>query len=196
MRQLFFLFIGLVVASRALGQAEPADSGLPKQTAASGDAPAAADPFRPVTNAPLGRKKPTDIVSRLWTDRFGNAWNGKFVRLHGFEVVVNVGARTRLVQFYSLSDADQEYVREVLRSRGDEASIPPPLKPSDGVGESAPRVQAQAAPTPTAPAQPSGRANMPAPPTAGSAFFEELRQRDAQRRQEMAELFEKQHQER
>jgi len=69
-------------------------------------------------------KKPISIQTRTWTDRFGNKSTGKFVRMNGNDVVMNRGTKPVSVPFFNLSDADQDYVREVLISQGKEDAIP------------------------------------------------------------------------
>jgi hypothetical protein len=64
------------------------------------------------------------IKTRTWTDRFGARSSGKFIRVDGNNVIINRGTRVLTVPFDSLSDADQEYVREVLISQGKESEIP------------------------------------------------------------------------
>lgn len=91
------------------------------------------DPFstpgkvRPVGEEPAASDKPKKAIAiqtRTWTDRFGLKSSGKFVRVDGSDVVLSRGARVITVPFANLSEADQEYVRELLTSQGKEADIP------------------------------------------------------------------------
>lgn len=81
-------------------------------------------PVEQRAETPRKSKKPLVIQTRTWTDRFGVKSSGKFVRIDGGNVVMNRGTRVISVPFANLSDADQEYVREVLTSQGKEAEIP------------------------------------------------------------------------
>ena len=81
-------------------------------------AAARADPFL------QPQKKKPAIVDRIWTNNQGTQVNARFVRVFGANVVVMRGARTLTLPFDSLSAADQDYVREVLVSRGEESLLP------------------------------------------------------------------------
>ena len=110
------------------------------------------DPFTPVPSATPSREKPADtsaekpagkseksekkkpiaIQSRTWTDRFGNKSTGKYVRVDGNDVVMTRGTKVVKLAFSNLSDADQEYVRNVLISQGKEDAIPSSNAPLPG----------------------------------------------------------------
>ena len=159
-------------------------------------APAPTNPFEPTKPAepagdpapageppiPIG-KKPVPIVSRIWTDTNGQQTTAKFVRVFGSNVVLSRAGKNVTIPFYTLSQADQDHVKELLTSRGQEALIPPPAP--------VPRLNVPGAePGPLA-----GNPNPPpqfVPPTPPPAFdpnaaFEEMRRRQDEARQRAAE---------
>ncbi len=149
-------------------------------------------------------KKPLPIAARVWTDRFGNQSTAKFVRMNGANVVLMRGNKPINVPFYQLTSEDQDYLRELLASRGQEAQIPPPppkpAEPSDPPPESpAPSFPR---PAPSFPSPGPSFPSFPTPPSfggGGSDFqqrMDEQRQRAEQQRQEMMDRIEQQRQER
>lgn len=63
-----------------------------------------------------------DPVKRTWTDRDGNQVEATFVRVHERNVIVQAGNRVRTLSFEELSDDDRFYVRDLIRSQGDQAT--------------------------------------------------------------------------
>ncbi|HEX5104247.1 MAG TPA: hypothetical protein VFV87_10575 [Pirellulaceae bacterium] len=82
-------------------------------------------------------KKPIPIENRTWTDIHGNQITGKFVRIFGSNVVIHRASRSVTVKFFELGSEDQEYVRELLTSRGQEGLIPPKVDVEEGTGDTA-----------------------------------------------------------
>jgi hypothetical protein len=82
--------------------------------------------------------KPVPIENRTWTDIHGNQVTGKYVRIFGSNVVLLRGGKSVTVKFYELSSEDQEYLRELLTSRGQEGLIPPKVDISSSDNASAP----------------------------------------------------------
>src|SRR5439155_21701520 len=127
------------------------------------------------------------IVDRSWTDTTGYQTTAKFVRIRDGNVVLLRGARTIMLPFDSLSSGDQEYVRQLLRSRGEEDQIPLAVAPvADSPAGAAPVAGDLPAATPEAQPAPLdldgpkvGRGN--------SDFFDKYRQRDEQTRQQHAQ---------
>ena len=76
--------------------------------------------------------------TRVWTDIRGNKFTGKFVRVHEGFVVLLRGERTMTLAFYTLSAADQGYVRELLTARGESNLIPPAFPEGQQPGQRAP----------------------------------------------------------
>jgi hypothetical protein len=121
----------------------------------------------------------------VWSDVHGNQVTAKFVRVVGGNVVLGRGSRSVFVAFGDLSFADQEYVKEVLTSRGQEGLIPrlPAAAPATDAGQN------QAAPVPaTAPSAPFDTS----PSVGRGQIFDELQQRDQEQRQELAQQQEQQ----
>src|SRR4029079_6632172 len=79
---------------------------------------------------PAALRKPILFTNRVWTDKFGNQTTAKFVRMFGPGVVLyKTNKQTITVAYYELTSEDQDYVKELLGSRGQEALIPPPPPP-------------------------------------------------------------------
>jgi hypothetical protein len=78
-------------------------------------------------------------ANRTWTDTQGRQVTGKFVRVFNGKVMISRPGRIVPVGFYDLSDADQQYVKDLLIERGEESLIPPKPVPqvAGGVGGSA-----------------------------------------------------------
>jgi hypothetical protein len=89
---------------------EPADA--PANAAGESTSP------KPLINKPL------PIENRTWTDVHGNQITGKYVRINGANVVLLRAGKSVSVAFYELSSEDQDYLRELLTSRGQEGLIP------------------------------------------------------------------------
>jgi hypothetical protein len=117
--------------------------GLPKPDETSPPSGAPAEPFTETPAAPetpaaapagdapdASDAKPDDkpiaITNRLWTDTMGQSTTAKFVRMFGRNVVLLRGNKALKIPFDNLSPADQEYLKELLISRGQEAEIPLP----------------------------------------------------------------------
>lgn len=180
---------------QVIRELEAAKAAGPSATNAEPDA---GSPFKPVdpTRTPRGddrflqpQKKKPAIVDRTWTNNQGTQVNARFVRVHGPNVVVMRGARTITLPFDSLSAADQDYVRDVLVSRGEESKLPGATAPvAEGTqpgGSPAFAEPAAAAIAPPTPPEPKddgatiGRGN--------SAFFDQMRERNERTRQQQAE---------
>jgi len=132
-------------------------------------------------------KKKIVIADRVWTNTQGNQTTAKFVRVAGGNVVLLRGNRTVTLPFDSLTSADQDYVREVLISRGEEALIPPsastPAEPPAAAPEAADPPPAS---TPVAP-QPAPSDDGPTLGRGNSSIFDKMRERDQQTREQHAQ---------
>jgi hypothetical protein len=138
-------------------------------------------------------KKKVVVTDRVWTTTQGNQTTARFVRVLGQNVVLMRGTRTVTLPFDSLTSADQDYVREVLISRGEEALLPP----INGATQQPPDPAVPpAAPVPAAdpPQANAGAAPQPPDPDDGttlgrgnSSFFDKLRERDQQTREQHAQ---------
>jgi hypothetical protein len=107
----------------------PAES---KPPAASGS-PAAVGPAEatPADRPPPLVSKPKTAVNRVWTDNQGRKTTGKFVRVFNGDVVLLRAGGPISIPFYDLAEADQEYVKDLLKSWGQEELIPDRPAPSD-----------------------------------------------------------------
>jgi hypothetical protein len=79
-------------------------------------------------------KQKTVAEERTWRDVRGKPQGGKFVRIHQGSVVISSGSRAIRIPFHNLSRPDQEYLRDLLASRGELAQLPPGVpreKPTD-----------------------------------------------------------------
>jgi hypothetical protein len=122
------LAAGKPVAEDPAPAAAPA-SPMASESVPAGSPPADVRPAESTADKPL-TSKPVTIESRTWTDVFGNQVTGKYVRIFGSNVVLLRGGKSVTVKFYELSSEDQEYLRELLTSRGQEGLIPPKVDPS------------------------------------------------------------------
>jgi hypothetical protein len=68
--------------------------------------------------------KRVKIENRTWTDARGNTFTGKFARMQGNMVMIMRGTRQMPSDYFQLSEEDQEYVRDVLESKGQLALVP------------------------------------------------------------------------
>lgn len=129
-----------VVRDLAAGKAVPEEP-LTVPTEASSP-PAATNPLEPAaaegtappreaSSAKPSVKKPMPSENRSWTDIHGNQMTGKFVRIFGSNVVLLRGGRSHTMNYHELSSEDQDYLRELLASRGQEALIPRPIERAD-----------------------------------------------------------------
>lgn len=75
---------------------------------------------------PDAAETPQRIGQRIWTDLQGKQIKAKFVRINGQNVVLSRAGRIAMVPYYNLSQADQDYVAELLKGRGEEDKVPPP----------------------------------------------------------------------
>ncbi len=137
-----------IVRDLAAGKEVP-DDPMPVESPApaAGDpfAPSADDPFasppagknppasatrRPADVEPAGdapsltKNRPKAPVSRVWTDNQGRLTTGKFVRIFNGNVVLTRAGGPVTIPFFDLTEADQQYVKDFLTSRGEEALIP------------------------------------------------------------------------
>jgi hypothetical protein len=115
------------------------------------------------------RKKPKSarikIENRLWQSADGPI-AGKFVRVDGGAVLLSLGAKEYRLSYRDLVEADREYVRKLLESRGEaqlltEADNGDP--PSKEPGSSAPALPDAVSESLTGAAEESGVTNEPAP---------------------------------
>ncbi|TWT29711.1 SHD1 domain-containing protein [Blastopirellula retiformator] len=63
--------------------------------------------------------------TRKWTDEDGNQIQAKFVRMHDGNVILLQGNKGHNVDFYTLSDIDQEFLREQMEALGQGDDVPP-----------------------------------------------------------------------
>ena len=77
-------------------------------------------------SSPEAAKRPNATEQRMWMDAQGKQVKAKFVRMNGQNVVLSRSGRVSTVPYYNLSQADQDYVAELLKGRGEEDKIPPP----------------------------------------------------------------------
>jgi hypothetical protein len=151
------------------------------------------NPFRevapPKATAPLALapaqplvKPKTKVVDRDWSDTQGNRTFGKFVRVVNRTVVIVRGTRLISVPFDTLSRIDQDYINQVLEERGElpmmplpgsDRGSPPPVGGEDLRGPAVEGGQ-------PVDNSPLSRGNNP--------FFDELRQKQEERRQEQADF--------
>lgn len=139
-----------IVRDLAAGKEVPDD---PTPATAPSSVPAAGDPFAPRADDPFAgpptgknppadeSRKPADLeptgdapsltknrpkapVSRVWTDNQGRLTTGKFVRIFNGNVVLTRAGGPVTIPFFDLTEADQQYVKDLLTSRGEEALIP------------------------------------------------------------------------
>jgi hypothetical protein len=64
-------------------------------------------------------------AARTWTDQRGRTISGKFVRLDGDKVVILSAGKVVTPRLSSLSQADQNYVRDILAGKQPAASDKP-----------------------------------------------------------------------
>jgi hypothetical protein len=104
----------------------------------------------------------------------------------GGDVVLMRSNKPFTVRFYDLTPADQEYVKDLLTSQGQQSLIPPPPPAPREAPQDAPApAEAPAPPPPAAPpAASSPEPNVPRGPTDA---FERMRELDQQRRQAQAD---------
>jgi hypothetical protein len=72
-------------------------------------------------------KQKVVIEERTWRDLRGKPQVGKFVRMHQGSVVISSGSRALRVPYYTLSQPDREYLRELLAARGESTQLPPEM---------------------------------------------------------------------
>lgn len=112
-----------IIRDLAMGKPIP-DEEDPAPTAptASDDSSASKAPDKTGDDKPAAAKITIEI--RTWTDNRGNKTNAKFVRVNGNDVVLNRTGKILTVTFDSLSEADRQYIRDLLTQQGKEALIP------------------------------------------------------------------------
>ncbi len=103
---------------------------------------AASEPTTPASSdadsgeaPPSLTKRPITPTNRVWTDNVGRKTTAKFVRVFNGHVVLSRAGGPISVPFYDLVEADQQYVKDLLTSRGEEDLIP--ARPLPGVEPSA-----------------------------------------------------------
>ena len=81
-------------------------------------------------------RKFSDLMGyRQWTDSDGNEIKARYIRMIDGEVVLMQGKTGHRVDFYKLSDEDQDYLRGALTARGEAGNIPEaPTTRSTGAG--------------------------------------------------------------
>jgi len=114
-------------------------------------------------------KSKVAIEERTWRDLRGKPQTGKFVRMHQGFVVISSGSRAIRVPYYTLSQPDREYLRELLTARGELAQLPPEM-PIEPPADIAPNEHGGAPQTPQAPApeptsEPTSSERTAQPPT-------------------------------
>ena len=67
-------------------------------------------------------------MARIWTDKYGNTVNAKFVRFFEGDVVLQPGAKVIKIPFEDLGREDRAYVRKLLEEQG-QADLLPPEEP-------------------------------------------------------------------
>ena len=98
----------------------------------------------------------TSIVhARQWTDNQGRAIEARFVRMHEGSVVLMKGKKVLKVDFYQLSEADQQYLRDELDKMGLSYQILPPRANNQPPGEGSPQQGAGQPPVMSAPSAPN-----------------------------------------
>jgi hypothetical protein len=113
----------------------------PPAREADAPAPAPAADRPPVAEArpPSLTKRPITPTSRVWTDNLGRKTTGKFVRVFNGSVVLSRAGGPISIPFFDLVEADQQYVKNVLASRNEDALIPErPAVPAEGTGNGGP----------------------------------------------------------
>jgi DNA-directed RNA polymerase subunit RPC12/RpoP len=110
------------VAAAPTTSTSPAASGTPSAAAKIDDA-----------------DKPARIAIevRTWTDERGNKTNAKFVRINGSDVVLNRSGKILTVSYHTLSEEDQQYIRDVLTQDGKQELIPAAREASTAGGTGA-----------------------------------------------------------
>ena len=96
-----------------------------------GSEPASPDDPPAEARVPTLVKRPPSPVNRVWTDNQGRKTTGKFVRVFNGRVVISRAGGPIAVAYFDLTEADQQYVQDLLTARGEEALIPirPPPMP-------------------------------------------------------------------
>lgn len=69
-------------------------------------------------------KKKMKPENREWTDAFGNKSSGKFIRLQGNNVLVLRSNKQVALDYWQLSDADKDYLKELGEANGWSQLIP------------------------------------------------------------------------
>jgi hypothetical protein len=132
-----------IVRDLAAGKPLPEDPApvspalVTENSAPADSSPTDVQPAESTTARPLTSKPAPPIENRTWTDIHGNQVTGKYVRIFGSNVVLLRGGKSVTVKFYELSSEDQEYLREMLTSRGQEGLIPPKVDISSSDNDSA-----------------------------------------------------------
>jgi hypothetical protein len=173
-------------AGRPVQEDQPSAAISPRGTDVAPPAPADQRPAAVAedTSQPKTLRKKANVVSnRVWTDVYGNQMTGKFVRVFDGKVVVSRIGRMSIFRYYDLTSADQEYVKELLISQGQESLIPPiapvatflPGQP-DNEGPFSPNVGPRPPVEADFPQQPQAVRRGP------TELFQELRERDGERR--------------
>jgi len=69
-------------------------------------------------------KKRPKIENRTWTDAFGRKSSGKFIRFQGNNVIVLRAGRQATFNYWELSEADQDYLKDLCEGYGQGFLIP------------------------------------------------------------------------
>ncbi|HUE71948.1 MAG TPA: hypothetical protein VMP01_13765 [Pirellulaceae bacterium] len=114
-----------IVRDLTLGKPVP-DEDSPTSSTPVPSAPAASDsPAGETEDLPAAAKITIEV--RTWTDSRGIKTFAKFVRINGANVVLNRNGKILTVSFHSLSEDDQQYVRDLLTQQGKAELIPDAL---------------------------------------------------------------------
>ena len=77
---------------------------------------------------------PATVFARAWRDQKGNIINADFVKVEGSMIYLkpeNKYASANPFPFYDFSEADQDFVKAILKKKGQEDRIPPPPPKKD-----------------------------------------------------------------
>ncbi len=115
---------------------------------------------------------------RIWTDTKGNQVAASFVRMNDTQAMLAENGKPRPIGFAELSDRDQEHIKELLRSQGQEQQVSALEQHVE---------QAKAAAAAAAAQQAGSAASPPSIPSPSSNPFQERMQQEAEARQQRAD---------
>lgn len=182
-------------AGKKVQQDEPPAGALTRDNGAATDDGAATKTGNDKSRPSLANEKVV-AENREWRDRNGKKTTGKFVRLHQGNVVLTRLGRVVSVRFDSLSREDQQYVRDFLAARGEDAGLPEitadnsaPPQPEAFAAVPAPEPFAPppAAAPPAAVAPRAGFGGGDARPNRAAEMAEQARQRSVEFAQQQAQ---------